>query len=105
MARPKMPKKIGRPKGQPNYQYVEIVVIPPACPRCKSTHLTILPGSAGQKREMVFSGKHEGKRYDLITWQNAKCQDCGQRVRLRKLAEKRLELTKPEGNANSSMLD
>ncbi len=78
-----MANKRGRPPGSRNNEYADLLVIPEACPKCKSIGLVRLEGSKNVVR--AIEGVHNGFHYRKITWTRKRCPnaECGQLVMVR----------------------
>lgn len=71
----------GRPKGSANREYVDVVVIPPKCPKCSRAVDT----TKGKKfRQVKYAHKSpDGTLSNVIKWYRTQCV-CGQFIAYRK---------------------
>ncbi len=69
-------KRSGRPPGSPNREYLDLIVLPPACPRCEGTEFT--PRAQTRSLEVTGCVPGENRVYNRIVWSKARCVACGQ---------------------------
>ena len=71
---------VAKKKGQSNYEYKTVAVVPASCPKCQSTELF---GVDKPPLPRDISGVINGQPYNRIVWRDKQCRACGQRVRVR----------------------
>jgi len=75
MAKKKVAKKRGRPKGSRTATIETVVVQPSKCKKCGSTNRS----KYVDKRTLDLLGQlADGTIYTSVTWRRTKCLDCGQ---------------------------
>lgn len=90
----KAPTGPGRPKGSPNRDYVDVVVIPPKCPSC---HTAIDVKRGKRYREVQYAQIHaDGTKTNRVRWYRTACA-CGQAISYRRY-EFEEENNNPGGN-------
>ncbi|WP_010586294.1 hypothetical protein [Schlesneria paludicola] len=67
-------KKVGRPEGAPNREYLQADAPPSKCPSCGSTER----GPYVDKNEQAIVGEHDGKPYTHVVWRGCRCLKCNQ---------------------------
>lgn len=71
---PEEQKKIGRPEGSPNREYLQADAPPSKCPACQSTER----GPYVDKVDQPIVGVHDGKPHTHVVWRGCKCLQCNQ---------------------------
>lgn len=71
----------GRPKGSPNLDYADVVVIPPKCPSC---HVAIDVKHGKKYKQVAYDVVHpNGAMTNLVRWYRTVCV-CGQAISYRR---------------------
>jgi hypothetical protein len=71
---PKIRAKRGRPKGAKTEQLDQVVEVPQACRRCKSTEYRVIT----TPKQLDLEGVFGGSKYNRVTFRRVRCRGCGQ---------------------------
>ena len=75
MAKKKVAKKRGRPRGSKSKTVESVIVEPSKCTKCGSSRRS----NYLNKRTLDLNGlRPDGTVYTSVTWRRTKCLDCGQ---------------------------